>query len=158
MVRAVFLPASARVDPGASSSEFAQTFYFFILRFVLFFTTATVAVRAFRGALLERSLHFDLLAPLRREVLVVGKYAGAVATSLILLVPSLVFTLALYYLPVQSGRAVAYPFLGDGLPATLSYLGVSRCWRRLPTAPCFCSRASSYATRWCRRWSSWAGR
>ncbi len=124
LLRSLFLPAHARLDPGATSGDFAQTFYFFILRFVLFFAVATIAVRAFRGALLERSLHFDLLAPLRREVLVAGKYLGVLATSLLLLGPAVVLTIALHYLPVQGGRALAYPFLGAGLSATLAYLGI----------------------------------
>ncbi len=38
----------------------------------------------FRGDIVDRSLHFYFLSPVRREVLVVGKYLSGLVTSIVL--------------------------------------------------------------------------
>src|SRR6266508_3850363 len=45
-----------------------------ILRTVVFFGCAWIFMNLFRGDLIDRSLHFYFLSPVRREMLVVGKY------------------------------------------------------------------------------------
>jgi ABC-type transport system involved in multi-copper enzyme maturation permease subunit len=91
-LRAVFLPEKLRLDPGHHTIDFAQMFQFFILRFIVFFANAVLFVKLFRGEILERSLHYSLLAPLRREVLVAGKYAGGLLSSVLILVPTTAIT------------------------------------------------------------------
>lgn len=91
-LRAVFLPEKLRLDPGHHTIDFAQMFQFFVLRFIVFFANAVLFVRLFRGEILERSLHYSLLAPLRREVLVAGKYAGGLLSSVLILVPTTAIT------------------------------------------------------------------
>ncbi len=91
-LRAVFLPDKLRLDPGHHTIDFAQMFQFFILRFIVFFANAVLFVKLFRGEILERSLHYSLLAPLRREVLVAGKYAGGLLSSVLILVPTTAIT------------------------------------------------------------------
>ena len=76
LLRAGFLPESQRALPAHTTTELAQIFHFFMLRFIVFFSTATLFVKLFRGEILERSLHYQLLAPVRRDVLVIGKYLG----------------------------------------------------------------------------------
>ncbi len=44
-----------------------------ILRTVVFFGCAWIFMNLFRGDIVDRSLHFYFLSPVRREVLVVGK-------------------------------------------------------------------------------------
>jgi ABC-type transport system involved in multi-copper enzyme maturation permease subunit len=67
--------------PAGNQRIFAAVFQFFYLRLAVFFGCVGVFMNLFRGELLEKSLHFYLLAPLRREVLVAGKYiAGLIAT------------------------------------------------------------------------------
>ena len=99
VLRAIFLPESERLDPAKATAEFAEVFVFFLLRFIVFFTNAVIFVRLFRGEILERSLHYTLLAPLRRDVLVVGKYIGGVLAATLLLVPTIVLSYFLTYLP-----------------------------------------------------------
>ena len=67
--RSLFFLESQRAHPGHTTTEFAQLFHFFMLRFVVFFGAGMVFVKLFRGEILERSLHYHLLAPVRREVL-----------------------------------------------------------------------------------------
>ena len=63
---------------------FAGVFQFFYLRLGIFFGCLGIFMNLFRGEMLDKTLHFWLLAPVRREVLLGGKYlAGLVAASLI---------------------------------------------------------------------------
>lgn len=63
---------------------FATSFHFYFLRLAVFFGCVGIFVNLFRGEMLEKSLHFYLLTPMRREVLLAGKYlAGLVATVVI---------------------------------------------------------------------------
>jgi hypothetical protein len=63
---------------------YATVFQFFYLRLAIFFGCVGIFTNLFRGEMIDKSLHFYLLAPIRREVLVAGKYlAGLIATVLI---------------------------------------------------------------------------
>ena len=55
---------------------FASVFQFFYLRLAIFFGCVGIFTNLFRGELLDKSLHFYLLAPIRREVLLVGEVSG----------------------------------------------------------------------------------
>ena len=63
---------------------FATSFQFYFLRLAIFFGCVGIFVNLFRGEMLDKSLHFYLLTPMRREVLLAGKYfAGLLATTVI---------------------------------------------------------------------------
>lgn len=63
---------------------FATVFQLYFIRLAIFFGCAGIFSNLFRGELLDKSLHFYLLAPVPRPVLVAGKYiAGLLATALI---------------------------------------------------------------------------
>ena len=63
---------------------FAGIFQFFYLRLAIFFGCLGIFMYLFRGEMTNRTLHFWLLAPARREVLLAGKYmAGLVASAVI---------------------------------------------------------------------------
>ena len=115
LLRALFMPASMRANPSHATTEFAEVFHFFLLRFVVFFANAMIFVRLFRGEILEKSLHFTLLAPLPRSVLVFGKYLGGVLAASLILVPTTALTYLLVYLPHGSA----------GMQTMLSYRGLS---------------------------------
>lgn len=79
---------SIRTRPLASLDEdrqvFAGVFQFFFLRVGVFFGCLGIFLNLFRGEMLDKTLHFWLLAPARREVLLLGKYAsGLIASSVI---------------------------------------------------------------------------
>jgi ABC-type transport system involved in multi-copper enzyme maturation permease subunit len=64
-----------------SIRAFAGVFQYFFVRLAIFFGCVGIFMNLFRGEMLDQSLHHYLLAPVRREVLMVGKYlAGLVAT------------------------------------------------------------------------------
>lgn len=63
---------------------FAGIFQFFYLRLAIFFGCLGIFMYLFRGEMTNRTLHFWLLAPARREVLLAGKYmSGLVASAVI---------------------------------------------------------------------------
>jgi hypothetical protein len=66
------------------SMVFAGMFQFFYLKFAIFFGCVAVFTNLFRGEMLERTLHYYFLAPVRREVLLAGKYvSGLIATTVL---------------------------------------------------------------------------
>jgi hypothetical protein len=60
---------------------FAGIFQFFYLRLAIFFGCLGMFMYLFRGEMTNRTLHYWFLAPARREVLLVGKYAAGLLAS-----------------------------------------------------------------------------
>ena len=60
---------------------FAGIFQFFYLRLAVFFGCLGMFMYLFRGEMTNRTLHYWLLAPARREVLLAGKYAAGLIAS-----------------------------------------------------------------------------
>jgi hypothetical protein len=123
-LRLAFLPARHRLDPGLTTTELAQLYHIFLLRFVVFFGAAQLFIGLYRREILERSLHYTLLAPLRREVMVAGKYLGGLAAALAVLLPATAATFLLMYAP-HLGLGVSAVLTGKVLGQLASYLGVA---------------------------------
>jgi hypothetical protein len=103
---------------------FAGVFQSFYLRLAIFFGCVGVFTNLFRGELLDRSLHYYLLTPIRREVLVIGKYlAGLIATSVIFTISTALqmWTLSWHFDPNESAAF----FQDGGWGQVASYLGVT---------------------------------
>jgi ABC-type transport system involved in multi-copper enzyme maturation permease subunit len=120
LLRALFMPGSARAHASIATNEFAEVFHFFLLRFVVFFANAMIFVRLFRGEMLEKSLHYTLLAPMPRTVLVAGKYLGGFLSACLVLVPTTALTYVLVYLP-HGPAGVQMMFSGTGSANLASY-------------------------------------
>jgi hypothetical protein len=60
---------------------FAGIFQYFYLRLAVFFGCLGLFMYLFRGEMTNRTLHYWLLAPARREVLLAGKYAAGLVAS-----------------------------------------------------------------------------
>ena len=73
---------------GEDSLVFAGLFHFYYLRLGIFFGCVGIFSNLFRGEMLEKTLHYYYLTPLRRELLVAGKYVAGLATALFLFVGS----------------------------------------------------------------------
>ena len=107
------------------STGYAAVYGGLILRTLIFFGCAWVFMNLFRGEVVDRSLHYYFLAPVRREVLVVGKYlSGLIATVLLFSITTIGSMLILYFwlFPSESAR---YFFDGAGTSQLLAYLGVT---------------------------------
>ncbi len=72
------------VDFQRHRTVFAGVFHHFHLRLAVFFGCLGIFMTLFRGEMLDKTLHYWFLAPVRREVLLGGKYlAGLIAAAAI---------------------------------------------------------------------------
>lgn len=104
---------------------FAILYQTLVLRGILFFGCAWVFTNLFRGEVLDRSLHYYFLSPVRREVLVVAKYLSGLALMVIVLCTMVTVSYLLLYPPFGVGRAVEDLVRGAGFSQLLSYLGTT---------------------------------
>jgi ABC-type transport system involved in multi-copper enzyme maturation permease subunit len=112
-------------DFGEDTNIFATVFQFFYLRLAIFFGCVGIFMNLIRGEMLDRSLHYYLLAPIRREVLMAGKFlAGLIASTVIFGVSTLLQLFALYCI-YDSQALQEFFFRGDGLHHVAAYLGVT---------------------------------
>jgi ABC-type transport system involved in multi-copper enzyme maturation permease subunit len=112
-------------DLGHDSVMFAGVFQFFFLRLAVFFGCLGIFMNLFRGEVLDRSLHFYFLAPIRRDVLMVGKFlAGLLATCTIFVTSELLQTIAFLWHFPPSEREV-YLYHNHGLEYAAIYMGVT---------------------------------
>lgn len=96
-----------------------------ILRTLVFFGCAWTAMNLFRGEMVDRSLHYYFLTPMRREVLVVGKYLSAlVATTVVFGACAAASMFVLYFLRVPS-ESFHYFTSGAGAAQVMAYLGIT---------------------------------
>jgi hypothetical protein len=63
---------------------FAGVFQYFYLRLAIFFGCLGMFMYLFRGEMANRTLHYWLLAPARREVLLAGKFAAGLIASIVI--------------------------------------------------------------------------
>ena len=69
---------------GDDSIVYAGMFQFFFLRGAIFFGCVGIFSNLFRAEMLEKTLHYYYLTPLRREMLVAGKYLAGLAMAVVL--------------------------------------------------------------------------
>jgi len=118
--------------PGREWQDFPQyntifAIYYggFILRTIVFFGCAWIFMNLFRGDIIDRSLHFYFLSPVRREVLVVGKYLSGLVTALILFTLTTVVCMLLIYFPHFYSDSVRFFLDGPGMGHLLTYAGIT---------------------------------
>lgn len=111
-------------DPASISDDtqvFASIVQLYYIRLGVFFGCLGIFSRLIRGEMIERSLHFYLLSPVRREVLLLSKFAAGSATALLLFVTATLANFALIYLPFgAAGRD--YLFNGPGIEQLEAYV------------------------------------
>ena len=111
--------------PGEAGMVFAIMFQTFVLRFSIFFGCMAIFTGLFRREVMERTLHFYLLSPVKREVLVVGKYASGLVASITFFVGSTIACLLLAYLPYGGKFMEDFFMEGPGMEHLMSYAAVA---------------------------------
>jgi len=107
-----------------NTHQFAGIFQVYYLRFAIFFGCMGLFTWLFRCEIVEKSLHYYFLAPVRRELLVLGKYLAGMITAIFFFGLSVLLSFALMYGHLgPAGKA--YVFDGPGLGQLLSYLGIT---------------------------------
>jgi len=102
----------------------AGIFQFFYLRFGIFFGCLGIFTWLFRGEVIEKSLHYYFLAPVKREVLLLGKFVGGVVTSVTLFGLGVLACFSVMYAHF-SPAGQYYVFSGPGMGQLLAYVGVT---------------------------------
>lgn len=105
-------------SPAGAAMVYAHL-YQFILRFVLYSGCVWIFMNLFRSEILDRSLHYYFLAPVRREVLVAGKFLSGWFASTALFVGSAVASFVLLHLRFGGSRGLGPP------EQLLAYAGVT---------------------------------
>jgi hypothetical protein len=106
---------------GDDTQMLASIVQLYYIRLAVFFGCLGIFSRLIRGEMIERSLHFYLLSPVRREVLLLSKFAAGSATALLLFVTATLADFALTYLPFGvAGRD--YLFNGPGMEQLEAYV------------------------------------
>jgi ABC-type Na+ efflux pump permease subunit len=83
-------------------SAILQIYY---VRFAMYFGCLGVFLRLVRGEIAERTLHYVLLAPLRREAVVVGKFLAGALTTTLVFGAGVLASFVLTYAHFPAGRA-----------------------------------------------------
>lgn len=99
-----------------------------VMALVLFFGCVAVFSTLIRREVRDRTLHYHFLAPVRREVVLLGKYAGGVFTAWLIFGLSTVLSFALAYTPsffTAPMEVRAFFFDGPGFGHLLAYLSVT---------------------------------
>lgn len=93
----------------------------YYLRLGVFFACMGIFTWLFRGEMVQRILHYQFLAPVRREVLVVGKFLAGAIIAILLFEAA---TVACFYLAYSrfGSAGMAYIFDGAGLGQLRSYI------------------------------------
>ena len=119
-IHSIFDPhdPSSLVDDTQVLAGIIQLYY---VRLGVFFGCLGIFSRLIRGEMIDRSLHFYLLSPVRREVLLLSKFAAGSTTALLLFVMATIADFGLMYLPFgAAGRD--YLINGPGLAQLEAYV------------------------------------
>lgn len=96
---------------------------FYYIRLGVFFGCLGIFSRLIRGEMVERSLHYYLLSPVRRELLLLAKFAAGSISALSLFVTAIVADFVLMYAGYgAAGRD--YMFNGPGLGQLEAYVAI----------------------------------
>jgi ABC-type transport system involved in multi-copper enzyme maturation permease subunit len=106
---------------GEATALYAANFQFH-LRLVVFFGCVAVFGNLIRREVLDRSLHYVFLTPVRRELLVLGKFLAGLLGTVVLFGAATLAAFFFAYLPYQSADFFQR---GPGIGHLLAYLGVT---------------------------------
>jgi ABC-type transport system involved in multi-copper enzyme maturation permease subunit len=110
---------------GEDTHIFAAVFQFFYLRLAIFFGCVGIFMNLFRGEVVDKSLHYYFLAPVRREVLLIGKYLSGLLAAAVIFCSSTLIQLVASYWYFSSNLIQDYLSHGNGLGHVVAYLGVT---------------------------------
>ena len=108
---------------GDDTNVLAGIVQFYYIRLGIFFGCLGIFARLIRGEMIERSLHFYLLSPVRREVLLLAKFVAGSISALALFGTAIIADFALMYVGFGSAGQ-EYVFHGAGLGQLQAYLAI----------------------------------
>lgn len=108
---------------GEHLVQFNAIFQLLFVQALLYFSCSEIFVSLIRGEVLDRTLHYAFLSPIRREALLAGKYLAGVAATALLFVPATVVSYVLAVLPAGRQASLAH-LSGSGLAAVAAYAAI----------------------------------
>lgn len=121
----IFIHLIAESHPAFGLSDDTQVLggivQLYYVRLAIFFGCLGIFSRLIRGEMLERSLHYYLLAPVRREVILLSKFFAGAATAVILFGAAIVADFALMYAG-YGAAGLDFALHGPGLAQLEAYL------------------------------------
>jgi ABC-type transport system involved in multi-copper enzyme maturation permease subunit len=125
VVSLAFGEAPDELGTFGGTALFFANIYQVILRFVIYVGCVLVFMNLFRGEVLDRSLHYYFLAPIRRDVLVLGKFVSGWVVTALLFGGSTLISMFLLYAHSGPVQAVRHLLGGPGFGQMLSYTWVT---------------------------------
>ncbi len=114
----------SRETLAGSALVFATIYQNFVLRFVVFFGCAWIFTNLYRGEVLDRSLHYYFLCPIRRDVFVAAKFLSGLAAAILVFGGATVVSYLILLVPRGISGAVDHLASG-GLGPLFSYGAVT---------------------------------
>ncbi|HKX27572.1 MAG TPA: hypothetical protein VJ302_07765 [Blastocatellia bacterium] len=114
-----------RKNWAGAQEVFGNVFEGLILRTMVFFGCAWIFMNLFRGEVVDKSLHYYFLCPLRREVLVAGKYFSGLFASVVLFSLTTAGSLFFFYYARGYPANLDYLLEGPGGGQVLTYYGIT---------------------------------
>lgn len=111
-----------------ASTAYAGMYVGFLVPLVVFFGCVAAFTQLVRREVRDRTLHYWLLSPVRRDLLLAGKFAAGVVATFTVFAVSATLAYALAFAPYvgRDGGAVSRFFLsGPGLGHLAAYLGTT---------------------------------
>ena len=118
------MPQEVLGDPTRGVTFYSVMFQTYILRFAVFFGCMSIFTNLFRGETLEKTLHYYLLAPVKREVLVVAKYFSGLLAAVCFFCLSAGACYVLVLARYGRKAMVDFIFNGPGMGQLASYMAV----------------------------------
>ena len=112
-------------DIGNDTHTFAGVFQLTFLRLCIFFGSVGIFMNLFRGEVLDKSLHYYFLSPVKRQVLVAGKFISGLLASMLIFGTSIVLQFFALYWHFDSNVRQEYFFHGNGVGHLAAYVGVT---------------------------------
>ena len=103
----------------------AGMFQAFFLRPAVYFGCVGIFTYLFRGEVVERTLHYYFLSPVRRDIMVAGKYLAGLVTAIFFFCGSIALTFAGMYAHYEGFQLRAFLLDGPGLSQLLAYVGIT---------------------------------
>src|SRR5216684_5531966 len=114
-IHAVDSPLGRHCTLSQDTEILAGIFQVFYVRLGIFFGCLGLFTWLFRGEIVEKSLHYYFLSPIRREVLVAGKFLAGLATAAVFFGVSVLLSFLIMYGHFGAeGRAFMFSRLGAG--------------------------------------------
>ena len=123
-IHALMSPGGRHCSIGQDTRVMVLIFQMLYLRLIFFFGCMGLFTWLFRGEIVEKSLHYYFLSPVRRELLVLGKFLAATITAVFFFGLSVALSFAIMY--GHHGAAGSnYVFNGPGFGQLVQYLGIT---------------------------------